>query len=145
MRCVDTVQSKATILTQPTADFYHLWFPRDASLVKSLGIETGPYLLPITNIMRTVYSVLVYEWIQTTLITQAAFDTFVYGFGDVTVLTQFHNTWFSVTIMGPIISSVVQCYFAHRTWILARSRVLTAIIVIVRRHSSSKARTLTTR
>ncbi|KAI1783603.1 hypothetical protein LXA43DRAFT_977057 [Ganoderma leucocontextum] len=92
---------------------YYLLFPKDPASLRYL-----------------VYGMLVYEWIQTGLITQVAFDNFVYGYGDVATLTAFHNTWFSVTIMCSLTSGVVQCYFAYRTWILAHSVVITSVIVV---------------
>ncbi|KAI0749992.1 hypothetical protein C8Q80DRAFT_1165165 [Daedaleopsis nitida] len=93
---------------------YHTCFPRDSLSLKSL-----------------VYGILVYEWVQTGLATDFAFDNFVYGFGQRSALTAFHNTWFSVTIMCSVISAVVQCYFALRIWVLGRSRVLTGAVVFV--------------
>ena len=80
---------------------------------------------------RTVYGILVYEWVQTGLITDFAFDNFVYDYGQRTALTQFHNSWFSVTIMCSVISWVVQTFFAWRIWVLGRSRVLTGFILFV--------------
>ena len=79
-----------------------------------------------------VYGILIYEWVQTGLITAVAFDNFVYGYGSLTALTAFHNSWFSVTVMSSIASSVVQCFFAWRIYIISRSKLLTGIIVTVR-------------
>ncbi|EJF59193.1 hypothetical protein BD309DRAFT_857070 [Dichomitus squalens] len=94
--------------------FYYLLFPKDPVALRYL-----------------VYGILAYEWVQTGLITEVAFDNFVYGYGDRNVLTAFHNTWFSVTIMCSIVSGVVQSYFAYRTWVLARSVILTSVIAFI--------------
>ncbi len=74
---------------------------------------------------------LVYEWVQTGLVTQVAFENFVFSYGDISALTGFHNTWFSVTIMCALTAGVVQCYFGYRTWVLARSVVVTSVIITV--------------
>lgn len=74
---------------------------------------------------------LAYEWVQTCLITEVAFESFVYGYGEVDTLTAFHNTWFSVTIMCSITAGVVQCYFGYRTWVLAHSVFITSVIIVV--------------
>ena len=79
----------------------------------------------------SVYGMLIWEWVQTGLITDFAFENFVYGYGQRNVLVAFHNTWFSVTIMCAVLSAVVQCYFARRIWVLGRSKVLTGVVVSV--------------
>ena len=79
-----------------------------------------------------MYGLLIYEWVQTGLATDAAFDNFVYNYGVPGELVQFHNTWFSVTIMCAFVSFVVQTFFAWRIWILGRSKILTGIILFVR-------------
>ncbi|TFK84685.1 hypothetical protein K466DRAFT_601803 [Polyporus arcularius HHB13444] len=94
--------------------FYHTWFPRD-----NLGLKC------------LVYGILIYEWVQTGLITAVAFDNFVYGYGSITALTAFHNSWFSVTVMSAIASCVVQSFFAWRIYIIGRSKLLTAVIVTI--------------
>ncbi|TFK80432.1 hypothetical protein K466DRAFT_503906 [Polyporus arcularius HHB13444] len=92
--------------------FYYLWFARDSLWLKLL-----------------VFGLFSYEWVQTGLVTDFAFDNFVYGYGDRGALTAFHNTWFSVTIMSSIASAVVQCYFAWRICVIGRSKLLTAVVV----------------
>ncbi|KAH9849914.1 hypothetical protein C2E23DRAFT_887886 [Lenzites betulinus] len=93
---------------------YYLMFPRDARGTKCL-----------------VYGVFVYEWVQTILITQTAFEIDVYDFGDVASLTAFHNAWFSVTIMCAFISAVVQGYFCWRIWVFSRSKLLVGTIMFL--------------
>ncbi|KAH9849923.1 hypothetical protein C2E23DRAFT_736374 [Lenzites betulinus] len=91
---------------------YHLLFPHDSRAMKGF-----------------VYGVFVYEWIQTILITQTAFEIDVYGFGDRVSLTSFHNTWFSVTIMCAILSAAVQGYFCWRIWAFSCSKMLAGTIM----------------
>ncbi|OBZ73414.1 hypothetical protein A0H81_07272 [Grifola frondosa] len=62
---------------------YYLCFPNDPWYSKSF-----------------VFGLLAYEWVQTGLVTSAAFDVYVYGFGSIEALITFHNTWFSVPIMN---------------------------------------------
>ena len=75
---------------------------------------------------------LIYEWVQTGLITDFAFNNFVYKYGNPAVLVLFHNTWFSVSIMTAVVSCAVQCFFSWRIWILSRSKVLVGAILSVR-------------
>ncbi|KAI0831845.1 hypothetical protein BC628DRAFT_558690 [Trametes gibbosa] len=93
---------------------YHLLFPHDSRATKCL-----------------VYGVFVYEWVQTILVTQTAFEIDVYGFGDRSSLTTFHNTWFSVTIMCAILSAVVQGYFCRRIWLFSSSKLLSGAIMFL--------------
>ncbi|KAI0685661.1 hypothetical protein C8T65DRAFT_701444 [Cerioporus squamosus] len=94
--------------------YYHTWFPCDHLGLKSL-----------------VYGIFLYEWVQTGLITAVPFDNFVYHYGSVAALTEYQNSWFSVTVMSAIAASVVQCFFAWRIFIIGRSKLLTATIVIL--------------
>lgn len=86
--------------------------------------------------IHQVYAMWIWEWVQTGLVTDFAFDNFVYGYGQPKELVAFHNTWFSVTIMCALLSAVVQCYFAYRIWVLGKSKVLTGAIVFVRTFDS---------
>ncbi|KAI0630713.1 hypothetical protein C8Q77DRAFT_222015 [Trametes polyzona] len=94
--------------------FYYLLFPEDPLPTKIL-----------------VYGTFVYEWVQTALITQTAFDIDVYQFGDRVSLTTYHNTWFSVTIMCAVISAVVQGYFAWRIYKFSCSGILAGVIIFL--------------
>ena len=112
---------------------YYLWFPKDKRFMKALG-EISQRIIPIcltVPVLYTVYGVLAFEWVQTGLVTQSGFEAFVYGFGDVGGLTQYHNTWFSITIMCPLVSGVTQTFFAWRIWTLGRSKILAAAVLFV--------------
>ncbi|KAH9843530.1 uncharacterized protein C8Q71DRAFT_864104 [Rhodofomes roseus] len=76
------------------------------------------------SLKSLVLGVLTYEWVQTGVITAAAMQIYVYDYGNVLSVLEFHNTWFSATIMCGLISAVVQTYFAWRIFKLSRSRVL---------------------
>ncbi|TBU55409.1 hypothetical protein BD310DRAFT_933785 [Dichomitus squalens] len=93
---------------------YHLSFPEDSRAVKTL-----------------VYLVLIYEWVQTGLVTSAATDVYVYSFGSVASVLDYHNTWFSVPIMSAVISFVVQCYFCWRIWTFSRLKVVTGVALFL--------------
>ncbi|KZT13224.1 uncharacterized protein LAESUDRAFT_719559 [Laetiporus sulphureus 93-53] len=93
---------------------YYEYFPKDPWFLKCLA-----------------YGMLIYEWVQTGLLTGAAMSIYVYGYGDVKDLLEFHNTWFSATMMCGIISATVQIFFAWRIYKLSRSRVLAGVIVVL--------------
>ncbi|TBU55403.1 hypothetical protein BD310DRAFT_795576, partial [Dichomitus squalens] len=93
---------------------YHLSFPADSRALKML-----------------VYLVMIYEWVQTSLVTSYAMEVHVYDFGNVASIVQYHNTWFSVPIMSAGISFVVQCYFCWLIWAFSRLKVVTGVVLFV--------------
>ncbi|KAH9933651.1 uncharacterized protein BXZ73DRAFT_101034 [Epithele typhae] len=93
---------------------YCLYFPDDHRWTKCL-----------------VAGVVIWEWIQTGLVTQTAFDIDVTHFGDISVLTAYGNTWFSVPVMSAVVSFVVQCYFAWRVWVLGKSKIAVGVILFL--------------
>ena len=78
-----------------------------------------------------MYGVLVFEWVQTGLLSSSAFQIFVYHYGDVEIVTKIYNGWFTLPIMSAMISMVVQAFFAWRIYLLSRLRVLVGGIVTV--------------
>lgn len=66
-----------------------------------------------------MYFVLVFEIVQTGLVTGVAFETFVYSFSEPEALTRIYYGWFFVAVMCAIVSVAVQGFFAWRIWILA--------------------------
>ncbi|TFY68885.1 hypothetical protein EVJ58_g740 [Rhodofomes roseus] len=76
------------------------------------------------SLKSLVLGVLTYEWVQTGFITATTMQIYVYDYGNVLSVLEFHNTWFSATIMCGLISAVVQTFFAWRIFKLSRSRVL---------------------
>ena len=136
-----------SILCLCTTDIYYLWFPHDSVSTKFLGTNQSICFLRANSSWRSsfsppfsarlgtdlaVYGLLIYEWVQTGLATDAAFDNYVYNYGVPGELVQFHNTWFSVTIMCAFVSFIVQTFFAWRIWILGHSLFLTAVVLFVR-------------
>ena len=79
----------------------------------------------------TVYGVLVFEWVQTGLLTAASFNNYVYNYGNVDKLVSISNSWFSVSVMSATIALVVQLFYAWRIQRLSGSRVLSGMIVFV--------------
>lgn len=78
-----------------------------------------------------VYGMLIFEWVQTGLITGVAFEVFVYNYGDAESLTKICYGWFFVDIMCSIISVTVQLFFAWRIFVLARSVLVAGAITLV--------------
>ncbi|KAJ7500845.1 hypothetical protein B0H11DRAFT_1994661 [Mycena galericulata] len=87
-----------------------------------------------------VYTVYALEFIQTMLITYAAFETFGYRFGDLSALGDVRFEWFSVPVMSGIVSFLVafigQSFYAYRLFLLSKSRWLPLFIVVIALMSS---------
>lgn len=79
-----------------------------------------------------MYIIFVIEWLQTILITNDAFDKYALHYGDVNNLVKLRLAWFSVPVLGGIVSAAVQLYYARRIWLLSKSDVLAGIIAVVR-------------
>lgn len=85
-------------------------------------------------VIATVYAVLALEWIQTTLLTVDAFESFVYNYGDPAALTSTKRPgWFSLTVLCGLVSMPVQWYFSYRIYRLFKIIWLCGIICFVRR------------
>lgn len=74
---------------------------------------------------------LVFEWVQTGLVTGVAFKIFVYNYGDIESLTEIYYGWFFVAVMCAIVSVTVQVFFAWRIFVLARSVLVAGAITLV--------------
>ncbi|KAH9923905.1 uncharacterized protein B0H18DRAFT_1120246 [Fomitopsis serialis] len=93
---------------------YHVTFTRDPIVMQCL-----------------VYGILLFEWVQTGLLTAGAFEVFVYRYGDVEALGLVYNGWFSLPIMCALVSMVVQWFFAWRIYMLSKLRILMGGIIIL--------------
>ena len=98
--------------------------------------------IPVERIRRlidtaTVYSLYALDWVQTGLVTQDAFDTFVYYFGDHSQFRSMGNQWLSLIIFSALVSLVVQLFFAWRIYIVSQARIIAAIISFVRHPRST--------
>ncbi|KZT71211.1 hypothetical protein DAEQUDRAFT_737003 [Daedalea quercina L-15889] len=103
---------QAYIMHSNGSDLYHVNFTRDPLFLQCL-----------------VYGILVFEWVQTGLLTAGAFQAFVYRYGQTEALTAIYNGWFSLPIMCAMVSVVVQGFFAWRIYMLSKIRVLVGGIV----------------
>ncbi|CCM00167.1 uncharacterized protein FIBRA_02195 [Fibroporia radiculosa] len=93
---------------------YAVSFPRDPLFFKCM-----------------VYILLVYEWIETGLITASFFRVYLYNYGNPEAVIGFEYTWFAVPVMGAIVSAVVQIFFAWRIYILSKLKLLAGGIILL--------------
>nr|VWO97798.1 Carrier domain-containing protein [Ganoderma boninense] len=78
-----------------------------------------------------VYIIFAIEWLQTILITDDAFNKYALHYGDVNNLVKLRLAWFSVPVLGGIVSAAVQLYYARRIWLLSKSDILAGVIAVV--------------
>ncbi|KAF8999139.1 hypothetical protein BDQ17DRAFT_765718 [Cyathus striatus] len=76
---------------------YYAAFPEDRRFLKAL-----------------VYGVVSLELVQTIIITQNIFTTFVSGFGSLEALDSIHTYWFTIPVSGGIAGFIDQVFFAYR-------------------------------
>ncbi|KAI0337684.1 hypothetical protein BDW22DRAFT_856452 [Trametopsis cervina] len=93
---------------------YYVSFPKDKLLPKL--------------IVTTCYTL---EVLQTTLSTRDAFRNFGTGWGSMAELDTVGWLWFSVPVMGSIICSLGQLFYAWRIWILSRSCIVASLVVSI--------------
>ena len=100
---------------------------------------SAAYFLPnvfvVESVMHncTVYGTVIFEWVQTGLLTDNAFFAYVEHYGNLGDLVPNHNAWFSAAVMCAVVSLVVQSFYAWRILHLGKSRLLASTIVLVRR------------
>ena len=80
----------------------------------------------------SVYGTVVFEWVQSGLLTENAFFSYVENYGNYADFVPNHNAWFSAAIMCAIVSLVVQSFYAWRIFLLGRSYYLAIAVGIVR-------------
>ncbi|KAJ7604443.1 hypothetical protein DFH06DRAFT_314711 [Mycena polygramma] len=78
-----------------------------------------------------VYTIYAIEFVQTMLMTDAAFSSFAYGFGDVSALDDVHFEWLTVPVMSGIVAFIGQSFYAYRLYKLSKSRWLPLLIVVI--------------
>ncbi|EGN94749.1 hypothetical protein SERLA73DRAFT_187806 [Serpula lacrymans var. lacrymans S7.3] len=93
---------------------YHIHYPNDSKKIKYL-----------------VYGLYLTEWVQTILMTNDAFQWFVFGYGHPNTLDNYYTSWFNVPVLTGIISMVVQLFFSWRVWILARKYLIPCTIAFI--------------
>ncbi|OSX58472.1 hypothetical protein POSPLADRAFT_1049305 [Postia placenta MAD-698-R-SB12] len=59
-----------------------------------------------------VYALLIFEWVQTGLVTDIGMEAFVYHYGNLEALVNGYNAWFSTAVMSGIVAGAVQHFFA---------------------------------
>ncbi|KAJ7465742.1 hypothetical protein B0H11DRAFT_2049135 [Mycena galericulata] len=109
-------------------------------LFGTLNIQTYLYYQAFPNDRLfnkcLVYSVYVLEFIQTMLITYAAFETFGRRFNDISALGDVRFEWFSVPVMSGLVAFIGQSFYAYRLYLLSKSRWLPIFIVMLALMSS---------
>ncbi|KDR71928.1 hypothetical protein GALMADRAFT_74799, partial [Galerina marginata CBS 339.88] len=93
---------------------YHIAFPNDQVRYKAL-----------------VYGSFMLESTQTLLFGYSAFKTFVTGFGNLAGLDQIDIIWFSVPILSGLVAFITQAFYAYRVTVLAQTRYLGTIILLL--------------
>ncbi|KAJ7855544.1 hypothetical protein B0H13DRAFT_1476016, partial [Mycena leptocephala] len=90
---------------------YYQAFPNDMLVTKCL-----------------VHTIYILEFVQTAILTQAAFATFGDGFGDVASLTDQHLVGLTFPIMGGLVASAGQWFYAYRVHVLSRGWIIPGLI-----------------
>ncbi|KAJ7114547.1 hypothetical protein C8R43DRAFT_1078435 [Mycena crocata] len=93
---------------------YYQAFPRDKISIKTM-----------------IYSVYALELVQTVLITHDAFETFGYGFGDVSTLTKPRSQWLTIAIMSGLVALIGQTFYAYRLFMFCKSQMLPLLIISI--------------
>ncbi|CAL1711880.1 unnamed protein product [Somion occarium] len=93
---------------------YYLAFPRDRDTTKLIVAST--YII---------------ELLQTVLSTRDAFRVFGSGWGNMTEMNTVGWLWFSVPVLGSIMSCLAQLFYSWRIWILGRNRWTCGSIILV--------------
>ncbi|KAI0077527.1 hypothetical protein K474DRAFT_1707275 [Panus rudis PR-1116 ss-1] len=93
---------------------YYLAFPNDRPIPKTLVAFT--------------YTI---EVLQTVLSTRDAFRNFGTGWGNMIELDAVGWLWFSVPVLGSIISCTGQLFYAWRIWILSESYWISIVVILL--------------
>ncbi|KAF5368898.1 hypothetical protein D9758_002938 [Tetrapyrgos nigripes] len=107
-------------------------------LLGTLGLQFYIYYLECHDdrkaIKAVVYFLFIGELIQTALSTDYAYKTLVSGWGDPRILVDVPRSSLSLSIVNPILSAVVQIFFAWRLWHLMPGKygyIFPVLIVLV--------------
>ncbi|KAJ7028771.1 hypothetical protein C8F04DRAFT_1118580 [Mycena alexandri] len=93
---------------------YHVNFPKDKPILKAL-----------------VYGIYLLDWAQTCSATYDAFQWFVYGWGDISVLYLVYTDFLNVPLLSSIIGALVQIFYGWRIWIFSKSKVLFGVVCLL--------------
>ncbi|KAK7691408.1 hypothetical protein QCA50_004807 [Cerrena zonata] len=104
-------------------------------LFGALTVQTYVYYLSFPRDRRStkviVYSTYIIELLQTVLSTRDAFRVFGSGWGDLAEMNKVGWLWFSVPVLGSIISLIAQGFYAFRIWILSKNWWVCSAIISV--------------
>ncbi|TFK32051.1 hypothetical protein BDQ12DRAFT_635431, partial [Crucibulum laeve] len=100
-----------------------------------LCIQTYIYYLSFPNDRKLpqvlVVVVFTIELLQTVLSTRDAFRNFGTGWGNFADLNEIGWLWFSVPVLGTVITTIAQMFFAWRIWILSKKLYLPVPIALI--------------
>ncbi|KAG7096063.1 hypothetical protein E1B28_006744 [Marasmius oreades] len=118
-----------------TAGPFLLGYFLNYGLYGVLTVQTYIYYNAFPNdrirIQIVVYGLYIVETMQTVIITWDAFQNFVFGFGEPGVINFKRNlTWLDVCLVDGLVAFVVQTFFAHRIYVLSKSKLITAAIML---------------
>ncbi|KAJ6528749.1 hypothetical protein DFH09DRAFT_157351 [Mycena vulgaris] len=91
---------------------YYQAFPIDRLIIKCL-----------------VYILFTIDVVQTILVTNDAFATFGYGFGDVSAITQLRLAWLTIPIIGGLVAFIGQSFYAYRIYVLSKSWLIPVLVM----------------
>ncbi len=86
-----------SLMAFSSLDLYYLAFPSD--------------IIPLKCLVVAIYAL---EAAQTFMLTDTAFNTFAYGYGDLEALNTIGTTWVSIAVLGAICESYIDCYLLYR-------------------------------
>ncbi|KAF9478318.1 hypothetical protein BDN70DRAFT_49117 [Pholiota conissans] len=78
----------------------------------------------------TVYTTLLLETVQTSLITHDAFKFFAFGFTNPMLLDEVSTGWFSIPVLTGIIACVAQGFYCYRIGVITESKLTVGIIIV---------------
>ncbi|KAJ7463944.1 hypothetical protein FB451DRAFT_1491974 [Mycena latifolia] len=83
-----------------------------------------------------VYIVYTIELVETILLTHDAFQTFGYGFGDISAPSKINLGWLDLPVTSGLVGFIGQSFYAHRLYVLSKSWLIPVLIVVVSLASS---------
>ncbi|KAF9467588.1 hypothetical protein BDZ94DRAFT_1248484 [Collybia nuda] len=91
---------------------YYIAFPNDRTILKII-----------------VYATLLFETLQTLILTRDAFDTFVTHLGDIDAIDNVRLTWLAVPVSGGLVAFIGHMFFAYRLRVLSHSWIPSILVV----------------
>ncbi|KAH9928889.1 uncharacterized protein B0H18DRAFT_1155479 [Fomitopsis serialis] len=110
----------------------HMNWGLEGILLVQVYIYSARFSSDPLRIKCLVYGVFIYETVQACLLVADVFHYWVWNYGDPAVLATLSNMWFSVLIMGGILATLVQCFYAWRIWNTVKHVFISVPIITVR-------------